>query len=278
MSDWYVDGSRPTSGAGTSAGTAFRTLAEAAAVAKSGDIISVGGGVYRETYAPPAGTVTVGDPDDRFVISGGEPLPGLAPCVAGDEAILGPAWSSMWKATIAKTLLPGGEPAAGNLCEDGVQMSIASDRADMSEKTSLTKPDNFHEGEAETSGSNVTGYRLRSVTDSYTKGAARSGDNLFHHRAKRGRVFGPDVQRLRSLSADVGRAVQVPGQQLQRQVRAFQPARRDPRGRMVIRGRWRERHDLRPPERPGEHRRRAHRIRGARAGIADRGRVERQCQ
>ena len=176
MSDWYVDGSRPASGTGTSAGAAFKTLAEGAAAMAAGDTLHVAGGTYRERFEPPAGVTVAGDPANRFIISGGEALPGLAPCVSGDAAIIGDAWTSTWKTTVATSLfpassaLPGGDAEAGNLCENGVQMPLASERVDMSETFFLRKPANYLVAEfVETSGSAITGFKLAAITDNYTK-------------------------------------------------------------------------------------------------------------
>ena len=195
MATWFVDVAASPGGDGRSMGTAFKTLSEAAAAAVSGDIISPAGGVYRETYSPPAGTITMGDALDRFVISGGEALPGLVPCVAGDAAVVGSNWPSMFKTTVAKSLFPKSDPLSGNLCENGVQMPLSCERADRSDTFFLTKTSYWHTAtEVEISGTNITGFKLRSVTDLYTKAQLETAQIYF--------VTDPNVGRQTNLVFD----------------------------------------------------------------------------
>ena len=50
---------------------ALRTLAQAVAVAKAGDVVIVHAGTYREPLKPPAGTTWVAAPGETPVIDGG---------------------------------------------------------------------------------------------------------------------------------------------------------------------------------------------------------------
>ena len=197
MATWFVDVAASPGGDGLSIGTAFNTLSAAASAASSGDIIAPAGGVYRETYAPPAGTITTGDANDRFVISGGEALPGLVPCVAADAAVVGPNWPSMFKATVAKSLFPDDDALSGNLCENGVQMPLSCERADRSDAFFLTKSSYWHTAdEVELSGANITGFKLPSMTDGYTKAQLETAKIYF--------VTEPNVTRQTALVFDEG--------------------------------------------------------------------------
>lgn len=59
--DWYVDQSVVSSGDGTTLGTAFKTIPEAAAVAQPGDEVTIMAGTYRETITP-TNNGTAGNP------------------------------------------------------------------------------------------------------------------------------------------------------------------------------------------------------------------------
>ena len=178
MANWYVNGSVGSSGAGTSEGTAFRTLAEAVAAMSGGDTVNVAGGVYRETLVTagkggPDGLARsriLGNPADRFVISGAEVLTGLTRCTVSDAPEVGADWARVFKTTVPLSSFPGSDPRVGNLCEAGVQLPICTERADQSDDFFLTKPSYFHTADSvTTSGSDVTGFRKASVTDTYTK-------------------------------------------------------------------------------------------------------------
>ena len=188
MAIWYVN-TAAAGGNGTSPTAAFRTLAAATAAASSGDTINVAGGLYRETYSPKAGTITRGNPADRFVLSGGEPLPGLAACTSADADVLGPIWTGMFKVTVPQTFFPGGDPNAANLCEDGVQLTLACERADRSDTFFLTKASYFHTAASvELSGAEITGYRLPAVTDLYTKSQLENATIYFVADSNRART------------------------------------------------------------------------------------------
>ena len=189
MAEWHVNGAAASSGDGTSEATAFRTIGEAVSAMSGGDTVNVAGGVYREsvslsgksgTSANP--TRLLGDPLDPFIISGGEPLTGLVPCVAGDAVHVGANWASMRKTAVPASLFPDGDPLAGNLCEDGVQMPICVERADISDTFFLTKPTYYHKADTFTqSGGNITGFRKPSVTDGYTKAQIENAECYFVH-------------------------------------------------------------------------------------------------
>ena len=177
MATWYVNAARPSSGAGTSAGTAFRTLAEGRAAMSPGDTLRVAGGFYAETLdlsgivaTAGAPTRVLGDPDDWFVISGGAALPGLTRCTAADAPDVGSGWASVFKSTLAKNALPAGSPWSANICEGTRQLVIATERADRSDTFFVTKPAYYHTADSvTTSGLYITGFKKPSVTDRYTK-------------------------------------------------------------------------------------------------------------
>lgn len=179
MAVWYVDDAIGSSGDGTSEGAAFKTINEALAVMSGGDTVMVAGGVYNETldltglggasYA--TRTKFVGDSGDRFVISGGVPLSGLTQCTIGDEADVGANYASIYKQTIAKSLLPNSDPFAANICENGAALTIAHDIAATGvDRFFIDNPNYWHTADAVyKSGSLVTGFKKTSVTNAYTK-------------------------------------------------------------------------------------------------------------
>jgi hypothetical protein len=178
MAVWYVNAGVGSSGTGKSPSTAFRTLGEAVLAASGGDTVNVAGGIYRETVRPApasgpsplARTRILGDPDDPFVISGGQRIDGMVRCTAADSSVVGANWSKVFKGTIVTAAFPGGNPFAGNLCEDGVQLPICNERADRSDTFFLSKPSYYHTADSVVlSGVNITGFRKPSVTDLYTK-------------------------------------------------------------------------------------------------------------
>ena len=178
MATIHVNASAAPGGDGTSAATAFRTISQAVTATAGGDTVRVAGGIYRETVyldgsksgSAVAPTRILGDAADPFVISGGEPLPGLVPCTAGDAAVAGPNWPRMYKTTLARSFFPGDDPNAGNLCEGGVQMTLAAERANRSDTFFLSKPAYYHVADTvQLSGADILGFRKPSVTDSYTK-------------------------------------------------------------------------------------------------------------
>ena len=177
MAEWHVNGAVGASGSGGPTDP-FRTLAEGRAAMSGGDTLNVAGGVYRETLdlsdlsgaSPSARTRVIGDPDDRFVIAGGEALTGLTRCTAADAGDVGPNWASVFKTTVAKSVFPNGDPYSANLTEGTEQLPIAIERADRSDTFFLTKASHYHTAtEVSLSGADVTGFKNTAVTDLYTK-------------------------------------------------------------------------------------------------------------
>ena len=255
MAEWHVNGAASASGSGTGAATAFRTLAEAVAASRGGDTIRVAGGIYRETMSlsGKSGTLSnptrvLGDPLDPFVISGGEALPGLVPCVLADAVYVGDNWSQMRKTTVSAGIFPGGDPYAGNLCEDGVQMPICVERADTTDDFFLTKAGYYHKADSITkSGSDITGFVKPSVTDLYTKAQIENAECNFVQGSNRAGVsavtFDTTHEGHRArLPAALGRIEQ----RLQRLFRAVQPPAVHEGRRMGLPARRIRRDDLRP--------------------------------
>ena len=70
---WYVDSSASAGGSGLSSASAFPTIAEAVAVAASGDTIRIAAGVYRENVVIEGKSLTVvGAGRDATVIDANE--------------------------------------------------------------------------------------------------------------------------------------------------------------------------------------------------------------
>ena len=174
--DWFVDQSVSLSGDGTSAATAFKTFPEAKAAMSAGDTIYIEGGVY-----PPMNmsgmsgtsskrTVVKGNPSNKFIVSGGTTLTGITSCTSSDSAVVGSNWANMKKATVNINTLPNSDVKAANLCENGVQMPLATDRADMSDTFFIGQPTSFHiADQTYVVGGNIEGFRKVSVTNLYTQ-------------------------------------------------------------------------------------------------------------
>ena len=95
----------------------------------------------------------------------------------------------MFKVTVPQTFFPGGDPNAANLCEDGVQLTLACERADRSDTFFLTKASYFHTAASvELSGAEITGYRLPAVTDLYTKSQLENATIYFVADSNRART------------------------------------------------------------------------------------------
>ena len=174
--DWFVDQSVAASGDGTSAATAFKTFDEAKAAMSAGDVIYVEGGVYPPMIMSGMSgtvgnrTVVKGNPANRFIVSGGTALTGLIPCTSSDSAVVGSNWANMKKATVNINTLPNSDVRAANLCENGVQMPLATDRANMADTFFIGQPTSFHTADQTyVVGGNVEGFRKTSVTNAYTK-------------------------------------------------------------------------------------------------------------
>lgn len=106
---WFVDQSVSSSGAGTSIGTAFKTINEALTEAKKagnlGGTIAVANGTYREKLDLGSTNYSNGLTIRPYsthqpVMSGADVVSGWVACDAGDT-LLGSAWPNCYKATLA---------------------------------------------------------------------------------------------------------------------------------------------------------------------------------
>src|SRR6056297_1121163 len=140
--DFYVDAATGDDGnAGTSTEAAFATIqaGESAARAAGGGTVKVIGDrvKYREkveitSSAAGAGQVMIeGYGTDKPILTGGEILPDLTPCVSADSAIVGSNWASIHKlenfaisniGSVSKSPSTVGDPMRLNLFEDDEQM------------------------------------------------------------------------------------------------------------------------------------------------------------
>lgn len=120
---------------GTTSATAKKTIAGAVAVAGNGKTIRImGNGVkYREIATPSAGTSDsvktriMGYGTDKPIITGANVLTGLVQATSGDAVRVGANWASMYKTTLAKSLMPDLEPRALNLHENDVRLDLCYD-------------------------------------------------------------------------------------------------------------------------------------------------------
>lgn len=175
MATIYFDPAAPGGGDG-SMGSPYNSQATAVAAMSGGDTLEVSGGVLSAPFSGfPSGTDGAetwikGDPGNRFIIDGGSSIGVMTQCVEADEQYVGANWASIYKITVNNNLFPGSDPRNANLCENGAQLTLANERAETTDTFFLTRPDYFHTADSVTlSGANITGFRLPSVTDNYTK-------------------------------------------------------------------------------------------------------------
>lgn len=159
--DIYVD---PANGSDSNTGSSVeapkQTLGAAIQAASNGDTILLRGGSYRESVSlnswqsHSAETIISRYGNEKPVITGAETIGGWAQCTSADHSILGSNFASIYKTTLAKSSYVASGPLGLNLRENGVWMSIATDRADTSElffgrnKYSYHVADNFNLNES----------------------------------------------------------------------------------------------------------------------------------
>lgn len=131
--NYYVDASVASSGAGTSIGTAFKTISEAITASVGGNTIRVrnnaGTGTYRETVAILSGKdglKVLGYGTEKPIITGAEPLTSWTACVVGDATDVGSNWTSMYKKTVAATSFVGSNARAAFLFENSTELYNAT--------------------------------------------------------------------------------------------------------------------------------------------------------
>lgn len=180
MATHYLNFDAASDGIGT-IGNPWKSFDTAQSGIARGDTVIVSG-TLRDTitFLPAKGGATstsktkwLGTPEAPFTVTGGEKLTGFVQCTSGDSNALGlgnPNMSSIWKTTITKSSLPGGDPYSANICEAGVQLPICVSRALTFDKFFITKSTYFHTASSVTlSGAQITGFRLPAVTDLHTK-------------------------------------------------------------------------------------------------------------
>ena len=140
MTLFYADAEAPAGGDGT-INAPFNTLAAFNAARQPFDEL-LASGTFRETLDDVNNATIAGD--GTFEISGAEPLEGLVACDAGDNARIGATLVPLCrKVTVPKTMFVNDDPAAANLCANGVRMPLATSRLDTSETFFVKDPDTY---------------------------------------------------------------------------------------------------------------------------------------
>ncbi|MEP5700261.1 MAG: hypothetical protein ABJN43_16660 [Sneathiella sp.] len=156
VADFYVDGSVASSGDGANLGSAFKTLneARAAAMALPGPVsVAVKSGTYREAldfdgYAG-AGITFHGYGAEKPIIKGDESISGWVACDAGDAAIVGQNWASLYKTDLPAGSTDGSvEPETLWLEEAGQRMVLAFDRAVIGDEEVVKEDNNWFTADA----------------------------------------------------------------------------------------------------------------------------------
>lgn len=167
-----------TNGNGAQA-TPFNNWSSAIAAFVSGDRMQIAGGVLRQAVVFPAAkggldglarSRIMGDPNDPFVIDGGDPISGAVPCGQSDSVYLGGNKPQIYKTIIPLSGFPNGNPLHANVLEDGEQLTICVSRALTFNVFSIQKP-SFYWTALTTvvAGTLIQGFRLPSLTDLHTK-------------------------------------------------------------------------------------------------------------
>lgn len=165
-------------------------LTIAAAVnANPGKKIVLRGGKYRQKVTLNAGASgTSGTPtvisryaNEEPIITGGEVLTGLVPCVAGDAAVVGARWPNIYKVTLSDSLLGSTNVMGFTPIEAGRMMPLAAEHI-LSPKTPA-EPYNVEDWptwEVIKSGSTITGYRNTAITGKYTQAQIQAMKVVFY--------------------------------------------------------------------------------------------------
>jgi len=202
--DWFVDASRPDdTGAGTSVGTAKKTVGAAITLAKAagGGTIAIRSGTYRETPTAIGGSDTYTTPliiqpygTETPVITGANVLTGWTACDSGDSTLLGSAWPNCYKATVATASLDASIGAVDlNLYENGVRMGLCYDAASPVEDIAFGQNDAYHTATSfGLSGGNVETIVHNSVMSAYTDAQLLNACVSVYHANNLVRIY--DVQ------------------------------------------------------------------------------------
>jgi len=158
--DFFVSPNGSDTAAGTSAAAPFATVTRAIAAAKAaggGRTVRVMAGRYREdvlvtgitgtTKASPFRIASYGT--DRPVITGGNLVTGLQPCTSADQALVGPNYASIYKATIAMSSLSHRAFHALLLTEADVPLDLVQRRAVMDDLFVLDDYKRFYRRDAD---------------------------------------------------------------------------------------------------------------------------------
>ena len=162
---------------------------DAAVIANPGKVIALRGGKYRQKATlSGAASGTSGTPTivknygtEVPIITGGEVLTGLVPCVAGDAAVVGARWPNIYKVTLNDSVLGSTNVMGFTPIEAGRMMPLAAEHI-LSPKTPA-EPYNVEDWptwEVIKSGSTITGYRNTAITGKYTQAQIQAMKVVFY--------------------------------------------------------------------------------------------------
>lgn len=177
MATIYLSPRAATNGVGTQA-SPYNNWTAAIAGFAAGDRMQVSGGVIRQTVVfPPAKggldglarSRIIGDPNDMFVIDGGDVITGAVPCDGSDSVYLGGTKPQIYKIVRPLSSFPNNNPLHANVLEDGEQLTICVSRALTFDVFSIQKPSYYWTSTNTTVvGGNIQSFSLPSLTDQYT--------------------------------------------------------------------------------------------------------------
>jgi len=150
----YVDASvaSASSGDGKTIATAFKTISEAVAQSVEDGVdreIKVLAGIYRESFSLSGfqGRIS-GYGTDKPIVTGAEVLSGWTACTAADEAVVGPNYASIFKATLSSLDFASETPTGLNLYEDGEPLRLTQDRLGKVDLFFISYDDDFHRADS----------------------------------------------------------------------------------------------------------------------------------